>query len=115
MRKSASFVRNSDGMHSDTEIWHSEGRQRKYPHGFALLECLVDFTSDVFHHNAAASTPMKWANIEDKKEGHHENRILTSSIAGSSGISGGFGCSFSLGPFSILKSLTSLPRKTMYS
>ena len=40
---------------------------------------------------------------------------LTSRIAGSSGIFGGLGGSFSVGPPSILRSFTSLPRKTMYS
>lgn len=47
-----------------------------------------------------------WARMEKE---------LTPSMAGSSGTCGGFGGWFSLGGSSILKSLTSLPRKTIYS
>jgi hypothetical protein len=77
----------------------SEGRQRKYPHGFALSEQVCEFTSEILHHVTGTGISPQ----------------LTPRIAGSLGTCGGFGSDSSFFSSATLMSFTSLPRKTMYS
>ena len=62
-----------------------------------------------------------WFNIRNGSSGkrpwweYHKKLTLTPRIAGSFGTAGGFSSLADAGPSSILKSLTSVPRKTMYS
>ena len=64
----------------------------------------IVFTSEIFHHKN-----------KQQANSFTTSKVLTPRIAGSFGICGGGGGLFSFGASSILKSLTSLPRKTMYS
>ena len=63
----------------------------------------IVFTSEIFHHKN-----------RQQANSFTSSGLLTPRIAGSFGICGGGGL-FSFGACSILRSLTSLPRKTMYS
>lgn len=78
----------------------SEGRQRRYPHGFALSASCV-----LYIRNASSSLRQVLGVFQGR---------LTPRIAGSLGMGGGAGLGSSTLP-SILRSFTSLPRKTMYS
>lgn len=40
----------------------SEGRQRKFPHGFALSVVILKFTSEIFRHtNCGVGAIRKWS------------------------------------------------------
>lgn len=85
-----------------TLLRNSEGRQRRLSTQgiIAQIQALEYFTSALIHHEGLGELEVT------------PGKRLTPTIAGSSGIEGR---SSLLGPSSIFRSFTSLPRKTMYS